>query len=406
MAKDVIMPVLGMNQEKGVLLQWLKQDGETVTQGEPLMEVETDKAVTEIEAPASGILTNVSAKPGEDVPVGQTIALILAPGESAPTDVPQPVSTADANPAAVSATGVSSHSPASPASADPTMAGEGRPLASPKARRLAAQHHLDLTTLKGSGPGSAVLAADVLTTVELSVPQSTVHELPVSRVWQVMVQRLTQSWTEAPHFYLAREADAGQLKAWREQEQDRLGEKITYTDLLVKLVALSLRKHPRLNASWENGTIRLNDEINISLAVAVEEGLLVPVIRRADQLGVNDLAIRRRDLVTRAQAGNLSLDDMQYGTFTISNLGMYDVDGFSAIVNPPQAAILALGRIADRVVPVDGKPAVRPMLTMTLSCDHRVVDGARAAQFLQSLVSLIEAPDDTSGERPVASGTG
>jgi pyruvate dehydrogenase E2 component (dihydrolipoamide acetyltransferase) len=182
------------------------------------------------------------------------------------------------------------------------------------------------------------------------------------------------------------------LVRWREGAQARLAEKLTYTDLLVKLAALALRKHPRLNARWETDRIVLNEAINIGLAVAVEEGLLVPVIHRADHLGLGELAARRTELVSRAQAGKLSLDDLREGTFTISNLGMYGVDAFNAIVNPPQAAILATGRIADRVVPVDGQPAVQPMLTLTLSCDHRVVDGARAAQFLQTLVTFIEDP--------------
>jgi pyruvate dehydrogenase E2 component (dihydrolipoamide acetyltransferase) len=168
--------------------------------------------------------------------------------------------------------------------------------------------------------------------------------------------------------------------------------KLTFTDLLVKLVAQALRHHPRLNASWTGGAIMANAAINVGLAVAVEDGLLVPVIQQADQLGLNDIAARRQALVARAQTGKLSLDDMSSGTFTLSNLGMYGVDAFNAIVNPPQAAILATGRIADRVVPVDGQPAVRPMMTLTLSCDHRVVDGARAAQFMQTLTRFIEDP--------------
>jgi len=216
--------------------------------------------------------------------------------------------------------------------------------------------------------------------------------LPVSRMWQVMAQRLSQSWTSVPHFYLTVEVNASALIAWRAKLLQRLAEKVTFTDLLVKLVAAALRKHPRLNAKWENESIILNPEINIGLAVAVEEGLLVPVIHRADRLGLADLAARRKDLVARAQVGKLSLAEMSGGTFTLSNLGMFGVDAFSAIVNPPQAAILALGRIAERVVPVEGQPAVRPMLTLTLSCDHRVVDGARGAEFLQTLVSFIEDP--------------
>jgi len=174
--------------------------------------------------------------------------------------------------------------------------------------------------------------------------------------------------------------------------QARSAEKITYTDLLVKLVAAALHQHPRLNAKWAAETILGNDEINIGLAVAIEEGLVVPIIHRADQLGLHQLAARRQECITRAQAGKLTPDDLRDGTFTLSNLGMYGIDAFNAIVNPPQAAILALGQIADRVVPIAGQPAVRPMLTLTLSCDHRIVDGARAAQFLQTLTTFIQDP--------------
>jgi pyruvate dehydrogenase E2 component (dihydrolipoamide acetyltransferase) len=292
----------------------------------------------------------------------------------------------------------------------------GRPLASPKARRLAAEQGLDLTAIVGSGPDGAVLAADVEAAKRRGVEEAKLKETPAvepsslptlqpstppppppssqpgSRMWQVMAQRLTESWTTIPHFYLAAEVNAAGLVQWRERVLQRAAEKITYTDLLVKLVAAALRQHPRLNAKWEKNSIVLNEAVNVGLAVAVEEGLLVPVIHEADRLGLNDLARRRQELVSKAQNGKLSLDDLSGGTFTISNLGMYGVDAFNAIVNPPQAAILALGRIAERVVPVNGQPAVQPMLTMTLSCDHRVVDGARGAQFLQTLAELVTEP--------------
>jgi pyruvate dehydrogenase E2 component (dihydrolipoamide acetyltransferase) len=211
----------------------------------------------------------------------------------------------------------------------------------------------------------------------------------------MMAERVTQAWTTIPHFYLLREANAAALVAWRASAQPRLSAKLTVTDLLIKLVAAALRQHPRLNASWQAGEARailLNPDINVGLAVAVDDGLVVPVIHQADRLGLAELAGRRAELAARAQAGKLSPADLSGGTFTVSNLGMYGVDAFTAIVNPPQAAILAVGRIADRVVPLDGQPAVQPMLTLSLSCDHRVVDGARAAQFLQTLAELVESP--------------
>jgi pyruvate dehydrogenase E2 component (dihydrolipoamide acetyltransferase) len=207
-----------------------------------------------------------------------------------------------------------------------------------------------------------------------------------------MAERMTQSWTSVPHFYLVREVDASRLSAWRERVGKRTGAKVTYTDLLVKVVASALREHARVRVSWKDGALMQHDEVNVGLAVAIEDGLVVPVIHRADTLSLTEIAARREELVTRAQSGKLRPADITGGVFTISNLGMYGVDAFNAIVNPPQAAILAVGRIADRVVPVDGQPAVRPIMVLTLSCDHRAVDGARGAQFLGALADLVEEP--------------
>lgn len=428
MAKEVIMPALGMAQETGILLQWLKAEGDEVTKGEPLMEIETDKAAVEVDAPASGTLAQVTAGPGDEVPVGQVIGLILAPGEEIPADAP-----ATAEPAAVTEPAREIEVAASPLAAriaaehdvdleliqpdgdrirkEDVLAyvearrdgGSGTTTyrlqpASPKARRLAAERNLRLAEIKGTGPDGAVVAADVQAVAAsepvASTPISSVdaEALPVSRMWQVMAQRITASWTSVPHFYLAVDVNASRLRQWRAEVQQRVPQKVTLTDLLIKLVAVALNRHPRLNARWENGTIYQNRDINIGLAVAVEDGLLVPVIPQADRQGIGELATRRQELVSRAQAGKLTPAEMGQGTFTISNLGMFGIDAFNAIVNPPEAAILALGRIAERVVPVNGQPAVQPMLTMTLSCDHRVVDGARGARFLQTLVSLIEDP--------------
>ncbi len=211
-----------------------------------------------------------------------------------------------------------------------------------------------------------------------------------------MAERMTQSWTSVPHFYLMREVAASGLIEMRTRitpaVEKRSGVKPTYTDLLVKLVATALCDHPRVNASWIDSTIRTNADVNLGIATVVADGLLVPVIHRADRLSVSEIAARRADLIERANARKLRPADIADATFTISNLGMYNVDAFNAIVNPPQAAILAVGRIAERVVPVGGQPAVRPMMILTLSCDHRVVDGARAAQFLDDLATLIEEP--------------
>lgn len=431
MAKEVIMPALGMAQETGVLVAWFKAEGDQVTKGEVLMEVETDKATVEVEAAASGTLNSVTAQPGDSIPVGQVIALILAPGESAPAaasdptptnlSLPAPAGPVEDRPRRVSPVAariatahrldlaqvkpagpriqkgdVLAHLPGQPS--DATTPVDGRPLASPKARRLARERGLDLAGIEGRGPEGAVLAADVLEAAGRTLlpvpagPAPVLETVPMSRMWQVMAQRLTESWQTIPHFFLEAEANAARLRLWQAQAQQRLAEKLTMTDLLVKLVATALRHHPRLNAKWVEGAIVANPEINLGLAVAVEEGLLVPVIQQADRLGLKEIAARRQALVTRAQANKLSPADLSDGTFTLSNLGMYGVDSFKAIVNPPQAAILALGRIADKVVPLDGQPSIQPMLNLSLSCDHRVVDGARGAQFLQTLVSFIEEP--------------
>ena len=437
MPKEVIMPALGMAQDEGVLLRWLKKEGEMVQAGEPLMEVATDKVDVQVEAPASGLLTAVTAQEGDEIPVGQVIALIAAEGEELPakpvsaplaTDMEdsegeppaQSVPSESRVPSPVAARMAAQHGidladvPAvggrisrEDIEAHMRTAGAGvRVLASPKARRLARERGIDLASLAGNGPQGAVLAADVPLTVQpptesitqpqpVPAPAASPPDQPtVSRMWQIMAQRLTASWTSVPHFYLVREVDATGLQGWRSllasKTPDRVN--VTYTDLLTKLTALSLARFPRLNASWRDGEILFNPDINIGLAVAVPEGLLVPVVHKADQLQVQDIAARRTDLVARANRASLLPDDFAGGTFTISNLGMYGVDAFNAIVNPPQAAILAVARITDRVVAVDGQPAVRPMLTLTLSCDHRAVDGVMAAQFLDTLAALIEEP--------------
>ena len=437
MPKEVIMPALGMAQDEGVLLRWLKKEGEMVQAGEPLMEVATDKVDVQVEAPASGLLTAVTAQEGDEIPVGQVIALIAAEGEELPakpvsaplaTDMEgsegeppaQSVPSQSRVPSPVAARMAAQHGidladvPAvggrisrEDIEAHMRAAGAGvRVLASPKARRLARERGIDLASLAGNGPQGAVLAADVPLAVQpptesitqpqpVPAPAASPPDQPtVSRMWQIMAQRLTASWTSVPHFYLVREVDATGLQGWRSllasKTPDRVN--VTYTDLLTKLTALSLARFPRLNASWRDGEILFNPDINIGLAVAVPEGLLVPVVHKADQLQVQDIAARRTELVARANRAALMPDDFAGGTFTISNLGMYGVDAFNAIVNPPQAAILAVARITDRVVAVDGQPAVRPMLTLTLSCDHRAVDGVMAAQFLDTLAALIEEP--------------
>ncbi len=379
------MPALGMTQDTGRLIAWLKGDGEPVAKGEPLVEIETDKATVEIEAPASGVLRGVCATEGDMIPVGQTIAWILAPGETVP-EVPQ-----QTQKGGLPISDLQNTIPSPSIEMEKRRGGGARlPPASPKARRLAYERGLDVKGLSGTGPEGAVLTVDVLAAD--TEPPLKSQFLEPSSIWQVMVDRVTQSWTSAPHFYLLRDVNASRLVEWRERIQKRIEPKLTYTDLLVKLVAVALGHHRRVNASWRDARVVLHDDINIGLAVSVRDGLVVPVIHRAHELSLSQIGMRRQSLVSRAQAGKLSLDDLSKGTFTISNLGMYGVDAFSAIVNPPQAAILAVGRIGERVVPIGGQPAVQPMMILSLTCDHRVIDGARGAQFLETLADLIEEP--------------
>jgi pyruvate dehydrogenase E2 component (dihydrolipoamide acetyltransferase) len=386
MPTEVIMPALGLAQETGKVLRWLKAEGESVAKGEPLLEVETDKVTVEVEAPAEGILGGLRAGEGDDVPVGQAVAFVLAPGESAPE--PATV-TAAPEPAAVSSAPQATEAEPSEASAGPKAGPkERRRLASPKARRLAREHGIELDSVTGSGPHGSVLAADLE-----GANGDRAATLELGPVWQRMAERVARSWQTVPHFFLLREVDAGGLQAWRETARRRPGcEALTHSDLLIRICAAALREHPRVNATWRDGSVVVQDEINVGLAVATDEALVVPVIHGADTLDLPALAARRAQLVEAARAGRLAPADVQGGTFTVSNLGMYGVDAFLAVVNAPQAAILAVGRIADRVVAADGAPAVRPVMTLSLSFDHRVVDGARGARFLDTLAALVEEP--------------
>ena len=384
-----------MAQESGKLIAWRKKEGESVAKGEPLLEVETDKAVVEVESPADGILAGVKAHEGDVIPVGQTIAWIVQPGEKPPAES-EDMATGRRMEAKASAP-----APAAPAktSAEPGPAAIGR--VSPKARRLAREHGIDLARVRGTGSEGEILAEDILALV--NAPPSTASAAgpaatePMSQVARLMAQRTTESWTTAPHFFVTREVDAGALAAAREKfgpviERER-NVRLSHTDLLIAAVARALEKHPRLNASWTGAGIRLNPEVNIGIAMAVDDGVVTAVIPGANRKSLGEIASLRYELAERARAGKLRPADISGATFTISNLGMYQVDSFTAILVAPQAAILAVGRISDRVVPVNGMPGIRPMMTLTLSSDHRVLDGARAALFLNDLVSSIVEPE-------------
>jgi len=393
------MPALEMAQETGKLLAWRKKEGDHVRKGEPLLEIETDKAVVELEAPADGILAGIKAEAGADIPVGQTIAWIVAPGESVP------VGNLSTAPAARAGSHAKTETP-QVATAAPSGAAQATPSnakISPKARRLAKELGVDIATLRGSGLGGEILAADVqaganapaAVETTATVKKSGSIEVP-SSLGRIMAERTTQSWTTVPHFFVTRDIDATALNQYRERvvgEIERTHKiRVSHTDLLVALVARVLRKHPRLNASWGADGIHLHDHVNMGVAIAVDDGVVAAVIHDAHSTSLAEISLQRRDVAERARAGKLRPADIADATFTISNLGMYQVDQFSAIITPPQAAILAVGGIVDRVVAVAGKPAVRPMMTLTLSCDHRVADGARAALFLSELAEALREP--------------
>ena len=394
MAHSIVMPALEMAQENGKLLAWRKKEGETVAKGEPLLEVETDKAVVEVEAPADGILAGIRASVGETIAVGTTIAWIVSPGETPPADAPAAATArrTTAAPMRASTSGAVAEAPA----ASPLRI-------SPKARRLAAEQGIDLSRVHGSGPAGEILAEDILALAASPKAPSPVPVESLSPVARLMAERTTESWTHVPHFFVGREVDAAELVAARERwaaaPEKTGGERVTHTDMLVALAAQVLVKHPRLNASWTEmgirpgGQIRENREVNIGVAIAVEDGVVAGTIPSAHTKKLGEIAKSRRELAERAQANRLRPQDISGATFTISNLGMYKVDAFSAIIVQPQAAILAVGQIAERVVAREGKPCIRPTMALTLSCDHRVVDGAKAARFLNDLAEAILDPE-------------
>jgi len=398
MAFSVVMPALEMAQETGKLIAWRKKEGDRVSKGEPLLEIETDKAVVEVEAPADGVLAGIKASEGADIPVGQTIAWIVAPGEA------PPVETESSVPAARAASHARpEQTQAASSTASPSQPPASTAKISPKARRLAKELGVDIASLHGSGPGGEILASDVQAAAatpaasDAASPQKKSGDIEVpTSLGRIMAERTTQSWTTVPHFFVTRDIDATALDEFRDRIVAEIETthkvRITHTDLLVALAARVLLKHPRLNASWSAEGIRLHDHVNMGVAIAVNDGVVAAVIHNAHSAGLPGIAIQRRDVTERARAGKLRPADLADATFTISNLGMYKVDQFSAIITPPQAAILAVGGIADRVVAVEGKPAVRPMMTLTISCDHRVADGARAAMFLSDLADAMQDP--------------
>ena len=387
MAIPVIMPKLEMAQETATVVEWLKKEGEEVKKGEPLLTVETDKVTLDIESPATGILAGVQVSPGQVVPVTEVIAYILAPGERLDESASRQVSREP-----IAAVPLPPPFPVPPS---------GKVRATPVARRIARERGIDLATVTGSGPRGRIQAADVRAAALTSVPSAEIGGVEgrvvlLAGMRRTIAERMTASYQTAPHITLTVRVDMAAFEAMRAQLNARAeawGQpRASVTALLVKAVAWALKRHPWLNSMLQEDAIHLLPQINVGVAVALEEGLIVPVVREADRKSVAELAAQVNDLVTRARAGRLTPADVAGGTFTLSNLGPFGIEQFSAIINPPQAAILAVGAIQDEAVIAAGQVVVRPVVRMTLSADHRIVDGATAARFLADLREALEAP--------------
>lgn len=386
MATEIVMPKLGLTMESGAISAWLVEEGQEVQKGQALLEIATDKVTMEVEAQADGILRKILVPPGEEVPVSTTIGVIAAADE----DIGSYSAAAPSAPAPAAA------APPTPA---PVADSEGRRphKTSPKARKIAAEHGLDLSSIRGSGPAGRIVSADVLAVVERVQPASAPvpaaeGRVELSRAEQVAGERLTASYQQIPHIHLSMDVSAVWLQQFRTgyQLEDK---KISFNDLIVKATARTLSEFPRVNSLEEGGHFRYASQINVGLAVAAEQGLVVPVLRDAAEKTIEEIAVEGTRLIDAARRGQLRPDDMLGGTFTISNLGMFGVSRFTAIINPPQVAILAVGAIENRVVASGADAfAVRPQLTLTLAADHRVVDGALGARFLARLKEVLETP--------------
>ncbi|MCZ7543005.1 MAG: 2-oxo acid dehydrogenase subunit E2 [Anaerolineae bacterium] len=388
MAVEIRLPKLTHDMEAGVFVEWYRQEGEATKRGEVLYAVETDKATADVEAEADGVLSGVIAQPGDEVAVGQVIAYLTTPGEAAPPPPSAKEAAApgeSAPPPPVQAEAAAPHDAADPGAG-------GRVVATPLARRVAREKGVELRGMRGSGPRGRIVRADVLAAAERAPAPPAAEALyeivTRTRVQDQTARRLTQMWQETPQFVLDLAADMTKAMRWRA----KTGGRFSFTTLLVRVAAAALRRHPQCNSLLVGGELRRYRAINIGVAMASEAGLVVPVIHDADRLAAEGIQARLDALRARAEAGRLTPDDLRDGTFTVTNLGMYGVDAFTAVLNPPQVAILACGRIQETPVAVAGEVAIRPMLTMRLTVDHRAVDGAEAAPFLAAVKDLLENP--------------
>ena len=395
---EVVLPKLGLTQEEGTIVRWIKAEGSRVAKGEVLFEVLTDKATIEVEAPASGVLLRILVPEGATAPVATPIAVIGEPGERS-----ERIARASAGVQAGRAPAAAPWPRIDPVS---TASGDGRIRVSPRAKALAAARGVDLRRLRGSGPDGRIIERDVQRALEAAPAASAASSAgPASETGRpavalqlraIIARRMTESLQTTAQLTLTSEADMADAARLRDEAgaelERRGGVRPTYTDLVVRAAAIALRDHPRLNARWTDGRVRLLPDIHIGVAVSLEEGLVVPVVRHADRATLAEISAQVRDLSERARGFRLRPEELDGGTFTVTNLGMFGVDAFTPILNPPEAAILGVGRVRARPVAVGDRVEVRPVMALSLTFDHRVVDGAPAAQFLQRVTHVLEHP--------------
>ena len=402
MATSIVMPQMGYDMHEGKVVRWLKKEGEDVARGEVIAEIETDKAIVDFEAYTGGVLGKIVADEGVAIAVGGLIAVITAPGEAVPDDI---VTASAPSEAAEEKAAPTDAAPApTPAAAPAASAGEVR--ASPLARRLARERGVDLATITGTGPGGRIVETDI---PDQAAPASTQAAAPVgsaapvpmtsenvelSRMRQAIARVTVDSKREAPHFYVAVEVDMTKAMSFRRDINDEVGaeKRVSVNDLIVKASAIAISRHPKFNSFFREDHLQMNASINVGIAIALESGLIVPGISACENKSLMEIATASRDLVSRANSGTLRNDEYSGTTFSVSNLGMFDVDSFTAIIFPPHAAVLAVGTVKEQPVVRDGALAVAQIMKATLSTDHRVADGAEAAQFLVEIKKLLENP--------------
>ena len=409
MASEIKLPRLGQGMESGTIVKWLKSEGERVEKGEPLYELDTDKVTQEVEADASGVLLQIAVQEGE-VPVGRTIAVIGEEGEEvtasrnggeepAPGSAESDVQTVEAPSQAPARERERQEVREEPGEREISAQRDGgRVKASPLARRIARERGVDLTSVAGTGPEGRIVAEDVERAqvgaapapAAAPVPAGEVDRRELTSIRRTIARRLTEAW-QIPVFQLQTSVDMTRANALVERLREG-GTKATVTDVLTKVCAEALMHHREVNARWTDEAILLFPSANVGIAVATQQGLVVPVIHGAERLRLAEIAAARAEVVGRARDGKLAREDLEDGTFTISNLGMFRVESFTAVLNPPQAAIVAVGATEEKPVALDGEVVARPMLTLTATFDHRAVDGAPAAEFLQTAKELLEEP--------------